>query len=323
MDRRRQIAVAGALALAATTASTPPAEACLWIMGTSIDGEDKKVAGDHFHDVIIALTNHSRHQERATAPLGPTPPDDAPWNARSDHAALLVYRGRAQEAIDILESIEKQHPGEYVVAANLGTAYELAGKNEDARRWILEGIRRNPDSHEGTEWLHVRILDAKIALAADPDWLLTHSVLGLDFGDDPIPEKPERWPERQTFESTYKALQYQLHERMGFVKPPDPIVGELLGEFASLVAIRETVEQALPVFRLALAYEPVHDDTIRGRRDALLDLVEERLFWNTVQLWSLIIGIPLLIVALVVLIVWRRRKRRRRRDLPTARVVAS
>jgi len=45
---------------------------------------------------------------------------------------------------------------------DLGTAYELAGKNEPALRWIREGLRRNPNSHKGTEWLHVKILEAKI-----------------------------------------------------------------------------------------------------------------------------------------------------------------
>jgi hypothetical protein len=55
------------------------------------------------------------------------------------------------------------------VAANLGTALELLGNKEEALHWIREGIRRNPQSHEGTEWLHAKILEAKIAAQKDAD----------------------------------------------------------------------------------------------------------------------------------------------------------
>src|SRR6185503_7493595 len=103
----------------------------------------------------------------------------------------------------------------YVVAANLGTAYELHGDLVAARRWIAEAIRRNPYSHEGTEWLHVLILDARMALAKDPNWLASHSVLGIDFGNEPAPLVPKAWPKNQDGQSTVRALQYQLRERMG------------------------------------------------------------------------------------------------------------
>ena len=45
-----------------------------------------------------------------------------------------------------------------------------------------ECLKRNAQSHYGTEWLHELILEAKIALAYDPTWLQTHTVLRIDFG---------------------------------------------------------------------------------------------------------------------------------------------
>jgi hypothetical protein len=215
-----------------------------------------------------------------------------------------------REAIAILESIERQHPGEYVVAANLGTAYELAANDREALRWITEGIRRNPESHYGTEWLHVRILEAKIALAADPAWLETHTVLGLDFGTAAAPKTPSRWPDGQDFGSTARALEYQLRERTGFVKPPDPIVGELLAAYANLIAIEHTIESALPIYDLALQYQPAHAATIKEHRDHLAERANARERRDTAIRWAAIAAIPLVLTALVWLVVWRRRRQR-------------
>ena len=86
-----------------------------------------------------------------------------------------------KEAIELLEELEKKSPGQYAVAANLGTAYELNGDNRKALEWIKKGVERNPESHFGTEWLHVKILEAKIAIEQNPEWLSNHSVLETDF----------------------------------------------------------------------------------------------------------------------------------------------
>jgi tetratricopeptide (TPR) repeat protein len=290
--------------------------ACLWFHGTSVDGGDKRYGigvdpCDGQYGPIACIRDHRAHEERAGATLGPAPGADATVEARSDHAALLVYKGRPQEAIALLESLEQQHPGNYVVAANLGTAYELAGNDAEALRWIREGIKRNPASHAGTEWLHVKILEAKLALARDPAWLETHSVLGLDFGEDPIPTIPQQWPEGQDLQSTRKALQYQLHERLGFVKPPDPVVGSLLADLGSVVAIDTVVEHALPVYDLALAYKPVHADALRKRRAALAKLIEKRRFRDNVRyVWLPAAGVVALVAMLVTLVVLRRRRRK-------------
>lgn len=62
---------------------------------------------------------------------------------RPEHRAVaLLHLGRASEAVALLAGIERTHPGSYVTAANLGTAYELAGNNEVALKWIRQAIRR-------------------------------------------------------------------------------------------------------------------------------------------------------------------------------------
>lgn len=178
------------------------------------------------------------------------------YRSRNDYAAALMRVKRAPEAVEVLVGVERQHPGEYIVAANLGTAYELSGNLPQALRWIEEGIRRNPEAHQGTEWLHVRILEARSQLASDPEWLKWHRVLTqADLADGVRLEK---------------ALRYQLHERMWFVKPPDPVVGDLLLVRAERVDQPGRVQEAAEMYQLALSYQPQQGgDAAARRRDEL------------------------------------------------------
>jgi tetratricopeptide (TPR) repeat protein len=138
--------------------------------------------------------------------------------ARNDYGAALVFGGRYAEATKVFLQIESDFPGQYATASNLGTAYELTGDIENAAVWIRKGIERNPESHAGTEWLHLAILAAKQKLKADPQWLADHSVLEGQMG------RPSADLER--------ALEYQLNERLYFVRNNDPVMCDLMYQAA-------------------------------------------------------------------------------------------
>ncbi len=197
------------------------------------------------------------------------------YKKKNDLAVALAHTGAAEEAVALLEQIEAEKPGLYVTAANLGTAYELSGNDEKALEWIRKGIERNPHAHEKTEWLHVRILEAKLALKADPMWFKSHSVLGprqrIDLADhsaNPDQFKPftfKRTPkdfavtgnrgEELSPDEIKTAIIYQLHERLQFAVPPNPIVGDLLIELGYLLAEEPTgVGGARDVYDLAKIY---------------------------------------------------------------------
>ncbi len=141
------------------------------------------------------------------------------FGRRIDYTVALIRLGRVGEAIVELEALEQAFPGQYATAANLGTAYELAGRNAEALAWITRGIERNPGSHQGTEWLHVAILRAKLQLEADPSWLARHSVL------DEAEPRPAV--------DVLLAIEYQLDERLVFVRPEDAVVCDLFYQAAS------------------------------------------------------------------------------------------
>jgi tetratricopeptide (TPR) repeat protein len=245
-----------------------PAWACLWYYGKNVKGDAETVVGNAGNPkwFMNFLTHHPDHENALGADTSTEPGPEAEFKLRSDYAATLVHQGKAAKAIPILEDIEKAHPNEYIVAVNLGTACELNGENEKALHWIREGLRRNPNSHSGTEWLHVRILEAKIADAKEPGWAKSHTVLGLDFGTGDVPVMPAQFPSGQTPESVRKALIYQLHERLAFVHPPDLLVAGMIADLADLEGLQETADHAAALYDLALTYQPAHPDLLQRRK---------------------------------------------------------
>lgn len=204
--------------------------------------------------------------------------ESADFKQRSDYAVALIYLGRYDEAISILEDVERQQPGEYIVATNLGTAYELNGNLDRALEWIQTGFERNPGAHAGSEWLHVKILEARLQLARDPDWLKTHTVLGLDLGRQPAPSLPDTdlVDSRGTSHGIHDiagAIEYQLHERLQFVLPPDPVVADLLFDLGNLLSLTNIVERAIPVYEYAKEYGVQDSSLLDLRMDHLEALV--------------------------------------------------
>ncbi len=51
-----------------------------------------------------------------------------------------------------------------------------------------------------------------------------------------------------------KAIEYQLHERLQFVKPPDPAVASLLFDYAAIEAATNTLESARGLLKMAEDY---------------------------------------------------------------------
>jgi tetratricopeptide (TPR) repeat protein len=194
--------------------------------------------------------------ERSTAPaLGGADPMYAKISAAEQMAVKRVLLGNYEKGIEELEKLEKDAPGRYSIAANLGTAYELSGDNRKALQWISEGIRRNPASHEGTEWLHALILEAKLQLEKNPAWLRDHHVIGLDAARVKDPAyRLQAGARSLSVAEVEKALDYQLLERMLLVKPKDAVVADLLYTYALIESGEGNRDSALDLLGLSREY---------------------------------------------------------------------
>jgi tetratricopeptide (TPR) repeat protein len=299
-------------------------EACLWTYATDVHGHYIQTAAGKPNEtpVLLAIREKASPTELAAAATNwkakPTPVE---FRDQNDYAVALIRAGELGPAIELLRGIERAHPNEYIVAANLGTAYELEGDVPRAIEWIRTGIERNPNSHFGTEWLHVKILEAKLELAKDPKWLQTHSVLNLDFGSELVPVATSESVQALgnsfvSLKDTKRAIEYQLHERVAFVTPPDPVVADLLESLANLYALQDSVEHAIPIYELAIEFGSPHRELIELRLANFRKLAN----WNPVSGRSaqiVIINVLMIIAAILLSIaVWLtvRSRARRRRD---------
>ncbi len=160
----------------------------------------------------------------------------------SDYGLHLVQAGKVEEALILFGKLAELHPNEYSIIANLGTTYELSGQNEKALEYIKKGIQINPNSHKGSEWIHVKILEAKIALEKDPDYLEENSVLNLN-------------PQQKKSQKVFDQLYIQLQERFPFSpKEANPVMADLFVEMGDFYFDHISYEHAKAFYQIAKLY---------------------------------------------------------------------
>ncbi|MBE2215036.1 MAG: hypothetical protein IAE82_14275 [Opitutaceae bacterium] len=173
------------------------------------------------------------------------------------YADALMHLGRPRKAIDVLISAEIAFPEAYMNAVYLGLAYEMIGDLKSARHWVARGIERNIEARGGTEWLHLAMIEARQALAKDPEWLRKHSVL--------------RNNTHRTAEEILSAIKIQLAICGDLGLPPDAVVSDLYFEAGicanSLEARQDYFAQSLEISPLRLA-EIQQQEKIRARAQA-------------------------------------------------------
>jgi tetratricopeptide (TPR) repeat protein len=165
----------------------------------------------------------------------------------SDYGLVLIIQKKYTEAIKIFLEIEKKFPGRYSTASNLGTAYELTGENEKALHWIRRSVEIDPHSHAGSEWIHVKILEAKVkGVPAN-----TIDLLGVDFGKEAGPTSTLK---NKRLLALRAELYFQLNERISFVAPPDAIVATLMLAQGDVALLTDAVEDAITLYEKAKKY---------------------------------------------------------------------
>jgi tetratricopeptide (TPR) repeat protein len=172
---------------------------------------------------------------------------DHSYETLSDYAVILIYLGRWDESLEIFHGIEKNRPDLYATAANMGTIHELKGNFDSAIYYIQKAIQINPASHESSEWIHIKILEAKRLLKKGLSGTDNLNILGLNFGQDIMPFNTDKL----NLAEIEAQIRFQLGERMTFVKPKDIIVGQLLFDLGNISAIIHDLETSLELYALA------------------------------------------------------------------------
>lgn len=190
----------------------------------------------------------------------------------NDHGVLLIYAQQYDKAIQTFKSIEKSHPNLAKTAANLGTVYELKGDSFKAKYWIEQGMKRDPNIHDGSEWIHVKILDAQLNQQKDKNWIQKNDVLGLDFGEDAAPKaKVKKIKFKDQIYDLKKILAHseiQMNQRMQFVNK-DPITAQTIFNMANIEAylFNSDVETITSLYSVSEMEGFIDPDFLRQRRD--------------------------------------------------------
>ncbi|WP_180114134.1 M48 family metallopeptidase [Acinetobacter sp. YH12063] len=175
------------------------------------------------------------HDEKLNnfVPRHPSPID---YQAEIDYAVHQIYAGRHDLAIKVLSEIENEHPGLPKMTVNLGTAYELIGNIKLAKRWIAEGMRRDPTIHLGSEWIHLNILEAKTKRAT-PKYFHEYPLLNVHYGTGYVPDghwSDQRKPTTAEYDAIREQVSLQISERKNFVSRQDAVMAQLFYELANL-----------------------------------------------------------------------------------------
>lgn len=194
-------------------------------------------------------------------------------NYLSDKGLILIIQGKYQEAIGLYKRIEKLEPNRYSTASNIGTAYELIGNNSEALKWIEKAVEINPNSHYGSEWIHVNILKAKIK---GDKYITSNFLIGKDFGNK---KNPLSDLSKEQLYVLRKQIYYQLNERVSFVKPKDKIVAQLLFDLGNVSYLLGDKEDAVEDYKIAKEYgfdQPILKERLTLYSSPVIDNVERK-----------------------------------------------
>lgn len=185
----------------------------------------------------------------------PATPDEM-RSVKNDIAVQYIKLGKLNDAEDILSELIKKYPGDYSVVINLGTLYELQGKNKAALQLIQKAVAINPDSHNGSEWFHIKILEFKLKNIND-DKIASQNILDL-----PVIKK-------RAVDIAYE-VRYQLEERIPFTPAPNLMMAKVLKEYGDFLADSISIKAAYVMYQIGMDYDKNNLLSLKESRDALV-----------------------------------------------------
>jgi tetratricopeptide (TPR) repeat protein len=173
--------------------------------------------------------------------LLPKSEESGDYKLLSDYAVLLLKAGKHKLSLDLMQVLYHNHPDQYQLAANLGTAFEINGNLDSALFYIKRGMELNPDAHDGSEWVHIKVLEIKVEILKDSTYLQNRSVLGIS-------------EEAKENVEIRNQILTQVVERFPFTPGPDAIMASILMDLADCYKNTESMEFASVIYKLANSY---------------------------------------------------------------------
>ena len=192
---------------------------------------------------------------------------EADYKTWSDIALNLMKLGQSDSALSILQPLALKHPNEYNVLANLGTCYELVGQLDSALKYISTGLKMNSESHRGSEWIHVKILEAKILEKRYPGWMSLNEIIKTED----LVARVDTTKLRNSLYEVNSHFIYQIRTRAPFTPAPNKTIANLLVSMGDFNTEIGTYENAILAYAHAIEYQESHylDRKIKNKIRAL------------------------------------------------------
>jgi tetratricopeptide (TPR) repeat protein len=246
-----------------TTLFTFNGFACLNESGTNLAGETQMI--DRLIFTMFERSKRSPSQESIDDKLIALKDKLAASNKsnnddiHTDLGAYMIYDGRYQAAIDYMHAYVKLKSSNYSFCSNIGVAHELVGNLDSALYFTQKGLDINPNSHGGSEWIHIKILEAEIAISKDKNWLESNSIFDFPIAKDSVPTV---FPKDFDIKAFVYQCGDQLEERSFFVRKEnqDPVFSQVILYYADAIAREFDIKNCLKTYELAAD----HDNSLRG-----------------------------------------------------------
>ena len=133
------------------------AGACIW------DAQSLSHEKSRTHDLAQTILGESQIQEntnqlRARLKELEANRKESDVNWWNNLAGTYLRLNQSQDAVNLLEPVVGKFPEDYGIHANLGTAYHLLGRYQDAEKEIARDLEINPNAHFGLEKYHLALL---------------------------------------------------------------------------------------------------------------------------------------------------------------------
>lgn len=171
-------------------------------------------------------------------------------------AVTYIKLGRLDEAEKILSELRKKYPEDYSITINLGTLYELQGKNAQALEFIKKAVAIDPESHNGSEWFHIKILEFKLRNIPE-DEIAGQNILGL-------------YSMNKDASIIGSDVSYQLQERVPFTPAPNILMAKVMQEFGDFMADSISIKGAHVFYEIGMDYDRNNILKLSEKRDALI-----------------------------------------------------
>ncbi|HVS38834.1 MAG TPA: DUF3299 domain-containing protein [Gemmataceae bacterium] len=187
----------------------------------------------------------------------------------ADLGAVYLRLGETAKAIEVLSPAQRDHPQNFRIAANLGTAWQLSGDLDQAAACLEQSAQLAPGRYQRAEKLHLRLV--RLRRTEPRDWKDVDDLFGVNYvGAD------GKYAMGRLDDAQRKALPDDapaLVQQLGLWLPTD---GRLLWQMGELAAVNGDVTTAAAIldgcvteFGLRSPELRLHRKMLRQAADAL------------------------------------------------------